>query len=167
MMGNNNDISPPFASRRSFLSLSAAASAALALRIVTEPMLARARVLNFPKDATRIDANENPPGPGASAREAAAAIVPQGGRYSDWLTDDLVKTLAEGEGLKLEQVRVYAGSSEPLHHTVAAFASAQRSYVTAAPGYEAGMITANAIGAKVVKVPLTKDYVHDVKAMLA
>jgi len=162
----NSDFKLPFASRRSFLSLSAAASAALALRIVTEPMLARARVHNFPKDAIRIDANENPLGPCAAAREAATAIVPQGGRYSDWLTDDLVKTLAEMEGLKLEQVRVYAGSSEPLHHTVAAFSSRQRSYVTADPGYEAGMITANALGAKVVKVPLTKTYAHDVKAML-
>src|ERR1700687_1819430 len=167
MMANNNDLSLSSASRRSFLSLSAAASAALALRIVTEPMLAHARVHNFPKDAIRIDANEKPLGPGASAREAPAAIVPQGGRYSDWLTDDLVKTLAEMEGLKLEQVRVYAGSSEPLHHTVAAFTSAQRSYVTADPGYEAGMFAASAIGAKVVKVPLAKSYGHDVKAMLA
>src|ERR1035438_5161768 len=155
-------------SRRSFLTLSAAASAAFAMRIVTEPMLAHARrVHNFPKDAIRIDANENPLGPSASAREAASAIVAQGGRYCDSLTDDLVKTLAEMEGLKLEQVRVYAGSSEPLHHTVAAFSSAQHSYVTADPGYEAGMITAAAIGAKVVKVPLTKTYAHDVKAMLA
>jgi histidinol-phosphate/aromatic aminotransferase/cobyric acid decarboxylase-like protein len=54
-----------------------------------------------------------------------------------------------------------------LHHTVAAFASPQRSYVTADPGYEAGMFTANAIGAKVMKVPLTKTYAHDVKAMMA
>src|ERR1700674_2327377 len=156
-MANNNDLSLPFASRRSFLSLSAAASAALAFRIVTEPMLAHARVHNFPKDAIRIDANENPLGPGASAREAAAAIVPQGGRYSDWLTDDLVKTLAEVEGLKLEQVRVYAGSSEPLHHTVAAFASPQRSYVTADPGYEAGMFAANAVGAVVL---VDEAYIH-------
>jgi histidinol-phosphate aminotransferase len=163
----DHDLSLPSPSRRSFLSLSAAASAALALRIVTEPMLAHARVHNFPKDAIRLDANENPLGPTASAREAAIAIVPQGGRYSDYLTDDLVKTLAEMEGLKPEQVRVYAGSSEPLHHTVAAFTSPQRSYVTADPGYEAGMFAAHAAGAKVVKVALTKTYAHDVKAMLA
>jgi len=163
----DHDLSLPSPSRRSFLSLSAAASAALALRIVTEPMLAHARVHNFPKDAIRLDANENPLGPTASAREAAIAVVPQGGRYSDYLTDDLVKTLAEMEGLKPEQVRVYAGSSEPLHHTVAAFTSPQRSYVTADPGYEAGMFAAHAAGAKVVKVALTKTYAHDVKAMLA
>ena len=83
MAPQDHDFSLPSASRRSFLSLSAAASAALALRIVTEPMLAHARVHNAPKDAIRIDANENPLGPSASAREAAAAIVPQGGRYSD------------------------------------------------------------------------------------
>ncbi len=167
MAPSDNHFRLPSASRRSFLGLSAAASAAFALRIVTEPMLAHARVHNAPKDAIRIDANENPLGPCASAREAAAGIVPQGGRYSDWLTDDLVKTLADMEGLKVEQVRVYAGSSEPLHHTVAAFTSAQRSYVTVDPGYEAGIFTAKAIGAKVVKVPVTKTYAHDVKAMLA
>ena len=154
-------------SRRSFLGLSAAASAAFAVRIVTEPMLAHARIHSAPTDAIRIDANENPLGPSASAREAASAIVNQGGRYSDWLTDELVKTLAENEGLKVEQVRVYPGSSEPLHHTVAVFASATRSYVTGDPGYEAGMFAAEAVGAKVVKVPLTKTYAHDVKAMLA
>jgi histidinol-phosphate aminotransferase len=167
---NANDFSLSSVSRRSFLSLSAAASAALALRIVTEPMLAaqaRARTHNFPKGAIRLDANENPLGPSASAREAIVAIVPQGGRYSDYLTDDLVKTLAEMNGLKLEQVRVYPGSSEPLHHTVAAFTSPQRSYVTADPGYEGGMYAAHATGARAVKVPLTKTYAHDVRAMLA
>jgi histidinol-phosphate aminotransferase len=162
-----NRLSLPSASRRSFLSLSAAASAALALRIVTEPMLAYAARESLPMEGVKIDANENPLGPAASAREALAAIVPQGGRYSFWLNDDLVKTLAETEGLKPEQLRVYPGSSEPLHHAVAVFTSAQRSYVTADPGYEAGMIAAQAGGAKVVKVPLTKSYAHDVKAMLA
>src|SRR5258708_33283935 len=77
-MANHNDLSLPFASRRSFLSLSAAASAALALRIVTEPMLAHARVHNFPKDAIRIDANGNPLGPEASARKAGGAKLPEG-----------------------------------------------------------------------------------------
>ena len=166
-MAHDSNFSVPSASRRSFLGLSAAASAALALRIVTEPMLAGAKVQNFPRDGVRINANENPLGPGAAAREAAAAIVPQGGRYSDWLTEDLVKALAEMEGLTPEQVRVYPGSSGPLHYTVAAFASPQRSYVTADPGYEAGMFAAHAVGAKVIKVPLTKTYAHDVRAMLA
>jgi histidinol-phosphate aminotransferase len=171
MPTHDNILSASSASRRSFLSLSAAASAALALRIVTEPMLAEAQRVqhNFhslPKDAIRIDANENPLGPGAAARDALTSIIPEGGRYSFWLADELVATLAGTEELKEEQVRVYAGSSVPLHHAVAAFTSSQRSYVTADPGYEAGMAAAGTVGARVVKVPLTKSYAHDVRAML-
>lgn len=164
-MSNHHRVLP--ASRRSFLSLSAAASAALAMRIVTEPMLARARVHDTPQGAVMIDANENPLGPCVSARAAISAIIPQGGRYSDGLTDKLVYEIAQMEGLKPDHVLVYPGSSEPLHHTVCAYTSSSRSYVTADPGYEAGMFAANAAGAKVVKVPLSKAYAHDVKAMLA
>ena len=164
-MPHNFALTPP--SRRSFLRLSAATSAALAFRIVTEPILAHAAARNFPKDAVRINANENPLGPCPSAREAAAAIISQGGRYSESLTEEFIKTFTETEGLKPEQVRVYPGSSGPLHYSVAAFVSPQRSYVTADPGYEAGMFAAKSSNAKIVKVPLTRTYAHDVKAMLA
>jgi histidinol-phosphate aminotransferase len=156
---------PP--SRRSFLTVSAAASAALAFRIVSEPMLAYAARHARAHDGIMIDANENPLGPCSAARDAVAAITPQGGRYSDWLTDDLVKQLAQTESVKPEYVQVFPGSSEPLHHTVSVFASPKRSYVTADPGYEAGMFAAERANARVAKVPLAKDYSHDVPAMLA
>jgi histidinol-phosphate aminotransferase len=158
---------PAFRSRRSFLQVSAAAAAAVGFRIVTEPMLARADSNPFPPNAVIIDANENPLGPSAAAREAAAGITPQGGRYSDWLTEDLVKTFAAMEGLKPEYVRAFPGSGGPLHYAVLAFTSPTKSYVTADPGYESGMHAASISGAKVVKVPLTKTFAHDVKAMLA
>jgi histidinol-phosphate aminotransferase len=153
-------------SRRSFLGFSAVTTTAVALRIVTEPMLAHA-ARHLIHEGVMIDANENPLGPSAAAREAVVAIAPQGGRYSDWMTEDLVKQLADLEGLKPTHLRVYPGSSTPLHYTVGAFTSPTRSYVTADPGYEAGMFSAKATGARVVKVPLTRDYAHDVKAMLA
>src|SRR5882724_7776778 len=157
----------PSKSRRSFLSLSAAASAAVALRMVTEPMLARARDHHPPAGSIMIDANENPLGPCSSAREAIVTITPQGGRYLDGLTEDLVNAIAKMEGMKPDYVTVHAGSTVPLHNTVCAFTSPQRSYVTADPGFEAGMFSAKAMGARVVKVPLTKAHAHDVKAMLA
>ena len=68
-MATDNDFSVPSPSRRSFLSLSAATSAALAMRIITEPMLAHARLHSVPKDAVRIDANENPLGPKMCIRD--------------------------------------------------------------------------------------------------
>ncbi len=48
-----------------------------------------------------------------------------------------------------------------------AFTSPGKSYVTADPGYEAGMHAAGIAGARVIKVPLTSNYSHDVRAMLA
>ena len=153
----------PF-SRRSFLQLSAAAAA---FQMVTEPMLAAAARKQAPADAVVIDSNENPLGPCAAARAAISAIIPQGGRYSDYLTDDLIHTFAQLESLNPECVHAFDGSTPGLHFGVIAFTSPQKSYVTADPGYEAGMFAAAAAGAQVVKVPLTRAYAHDVKAMLA
>ena len=154
-------------SRRSFLHLSTAASAALAFRIVTEPMLAYAQQRPLAADGVRINANENPLGPCAAARSAIAAIIPETGRYRFGSSREFVKLYAQSVGVGEEQVRIYAGSSEPLHYTVMAFTSPKASYVTADPGYEAGMFAANSTGARVVKVPLTKTYAHDVRGMIA
>ena len=153
----------PF-SRRSFLQLSAAAAA---FQFVTEPMLAAAARRPYSADGVMIDSNENPLGPCQSARVAISVIIPQGGRYLDHLTDDLIHTFAQLEGLNPDNVRVFPGSTPPLHFGVIAFTSAEKSYVGADPGYEAGPHAASAVNARVVKVPLTKTYAHDVKAMLA
>jgi len=155
-------------SRRRFLQASAFASAGMALRIASEPALAAAqrkeKVLH--PGAVVLDANENPLGPCEVARKAVADIAPQGGRYSDWMTRDLAKIFSESQGLKPDYLRIYPGSSEPLHFSVLAFTSPSKSYVTADPGYEAGMRAAQVSGARVVKVPLTKTYSHDVAAMV-
>ena len=160
----------PHFSRRSFLHLSAAASAAAAFRVMNEPMLAAAARHQRPphaKDAVLIDSNENPLGPCQAARDAISAIIPQGGRYSDNLTDELVSTFAQLEDLKTDYIYCTAGSTPPLCLSVLAFTSPQKSYVTADPCFETGMMMASIAGARVVKVPLTKTYAHDVKAMLA
>ena len=168
-------------SRRSFLQFGAAGSAALAGGILSEPFFAAAaRAVSasslpgislppgpFPKDAVIIDANENPLGPCTVAREAIAEITAGSGRYSYWLTEGLTKKFAAQEGLKPDYVRAFPGSGEPLHFSVLAFTGPSKSYVTADPGYEAGMYAAKVASAKVVKTSLTRSYAHDVKAMLA
>ena len=168
------------ASRRSFLRYAALAAAT---PILTEAYFARAAqqatassakprrrsfVLNPPPDAVLINANENPLGPCQAAREAIAHLVPTGGRYDFYgETDKLVKTIAAQHNLSEEYITVYAGSSEPLHYTVLAFTSPTRSLVIADPSYEAAMMAAMSSGAKINKVPLTADYAHDLKAMVA
>jgi histidinol-phosphate aminotransferase len=157
----------PRFSRRSFLHLSAAATAAASFRLMSEPMLAAAsRRKAHSADAVLIDSNENPLGPSPAARDAMAGILSQGGRYSDNLTDDLVQTFSQIEGLNPEYVTATVGSTPPLALSVLAFTSPQKSYVTGDPGFELGMMTAQNNDARVVKVPLTKTHAHDVKAML-
>ena len=173
MTENDSRCGMSAASRRSFLQLGAAGSAALASGILGESFFAasaRAASLPhgpFPKDAVIIDANENPLGPCSVARQAIADITSDSGRYSFWLTEDLAKRFAEQQGLKPEYVRAFPGSGEPLHFSVLAFTSTAHSYVTADPGYEAGMHAAKISNARVVKAPLSSSYAHDVKAMLA
>lgn len=157
-------------SRRNFLQFSAAASAAAVFPAFTESMLAQsARQLRHEPTpgAVVIDANENPLGPCKAACDAMAAIVPDGNRYASYLTDDLIKTFAQGEGVDPDWVRVTAGSTPALSLGVLAFASPEKSYVTADPSFELGMMMADHIKARTVKVPLTNTYAHDVRAMLS
>jgi histidinol-phosphate aminotransferase len=153
-------------SRRSFMQVSAAASAAAAFRILHEPMIAEAKWHGYPSSAVRIDSNENPLGPSSAARQAAQAIVADGGRYDDAYTEKLEELFAQQNGLDPEWVRTYAGSSSPLTYAVFSLTSDKKSYVTADPGYELGMMSCPFSNTRVVKIPLTSTYSHDVKAML-
>jgi SAM-dependent methyltransferase len=139
--------------------------------MATEPMLASAaRRLSAVdgavdrKSAIYLDSNENPLGPCAAARQAIAEITPSGGRYLDDLSEQLVKLFAQQEGLKADYVRLYAGSSEPLHYTVLAFTSPSRSYVTADPGFEAGIFMSRISGARVVAVEPAAQAIRDGRA---
>jgi histidinol-phosphate aminotransferase len=157
-------------SRRSFLQV--AATSAVAVRFMSEPMLAAAARMPIPhpalsKDAVMIDYNENPLGPCQAARKAIADAIPQGGRYCDSFVDELTQTFARLEGLKDDSFHIFPGSTVPIFGAVTAFTSPQKCYVTADPGYEAGMFAATISNARVVKVPLAKSYAHDVKAMIA
>jgi histidinol-phosphate aminotransferase len=155
-------------SRRSFGRLATMLTASSTLPFFNESALAQlSQVRGAPPDAVMINANENPLGPCAEAAEAMRNVVAKGGRYMYGETDAFRQTLAEQEGVKDSYVQPFAGSSAPLHQSVLAFTSPTKSFVMGDPGYESGERAARFIGAKVIKVPLTKDYRHDVKAMVA
>jgi histidinol-phosphate aminotransferase len=154
-------------SRRSFGKVAALISAGATLPFYNEAALAQFSKVSggIPADAVKIDANENPLGPCSDAIDAIQSIVPKGGRYQYELTDQFRQILAESEGVPASHVNPYPGSSQPLHLAVIAFTSPQKSLVTGDPGYEAPERAAEFIGSKVNRVPLTKTYAHDVKAM--
>ena len=154
-------------SRRNLGKIAAMVTAGASMPFYNESALAQlSKVDNVPADAVMINSNENPLGPCPEAKEAAMKIVSQGGRYLYGETDKVAKIMSEQEGVKVSYVRVYPGSSAPLHQAVLAFTSPEKPLVMADPGYEAGGRAAAFIGSKVIKVPLTADYKHDVKEML-
>lgn len=160
---------PANVSRRSFGKMAALLTAGAALPFYSESQLALAQLSKvgpLPLDAVKINANENPLGPCPEAVAAITRIIQRGGRYEYEETDTFAKTLAELEQLDTEYVLPFAGSSDPLHRAVLAYTSKEKSFVIADPGYEAGMRAAQFIGAKIVKVPLTKSYAHDAKVMV-
>jgi len=156
-------------SRRNFGRIAAMITAGATLPFYNEPALAQLSKRTAPEDSVFINANENPLGPCKEAREAVARMIEFGGRYRYSEGDRVQTLLSEQEGVKRPYVRIFAGSSGPLHQAVLAFTSPTKPFVTCDPGYEAGERAARSFGADVVRVPLMKDkgYAHDVKKMAA
>jgi len=153
-------------SRRQMGKVAALLSAGAAALRVTGAMAQQAA--KPVEGAVRIGANECWTGPFPVAAEAAFKLVREGNRYEP---DDehakLFAAVAAVEGIPAEHITAWPGSSDPLSRVAVAYASPTRGIVTGNPAYEAIWRTGDWLGAKVTKVPLTKDYAHDVKAMLA
>jgi histidinol-phosphate aminotransferase len=165
-------------SRRSFLRI---AGAAATLPVLTEGHFALAAMQQTagtrPNRADRpvpdanavmINANENPLGPCPAALDAITAVAKTGGRYdATGCQKELSVLLSKEYGIPADHFLVYAGSSEPLQFASLAFSSPAQPLVSADPSYEAGPRAAKEGGAKVIMVPLTSTYAHDLKAMVA
>ena len=159
-------------SRRSFGKIASVLAAGATMPFYNEPALAQlSKITNIPARRRIINANENPLGPSPEALEAAHKICSNGGPLSVQRNRRSRQALlASQEGLpKPEYVRMFPGSSAPLHQAPLAFCSPTKAFVVGDPGYESGAKAAAWIKAPVVKVPLLKDkgYAHDVKAMAA
>lgn len=156
-------------SRRNFGRLAAMITAGATLPFYNEPAIAQLSAIRgpMPTDAVKINANENPLGPCEEALAAIHKVAKDSGRYLYEETFGFQELLAVQEGLKPNYVQPYAGSSAPLHQAVLGFTSPTKPFVTADPGYEAPERAAQFIGTKVIRVPLTANYAHDVKKMAA
>jgi len=112
-----------------------------------------------------ISSNENPMGPTPEGIAAMAKVGPLGWRYRPQGENvDFESLLHSVENVKQGYVNGYPGSSQPLAQCAPAFTSPTRSWVMGSPGYGSG--AGRFVGNKVVKVPLRKDYSHDVEAMI-
>jgi histidinol-phosphate/aromatic aminotransferase/cobyric acid decarboxylase-like protein len=119
----------------------------------------------YDPEVVRITSNENPMGPCKEGLEALYKVAPMGWRYSPQGENlEFNSLLASTENVPQDHVIAFPGSSIPLANSAAAFTSPTRSWVMGGPGYGSG--AGRYIGAKSIKVPLRKDYSHDVEAMI-
>jgi histidinol-phosphate aminotransferase len=155
-------------SRRQFGRVAALLTASSALPFYNEAALAQdLRALGtIPADAVRLHTNENPLGPCPAALDAIRRLLPRGGQYLFGETAAFVEAMAEAVGLRTSHILATAGSSDPLHRAVLAYTSPSKPLIVADPGYEAPARAATFLGARVIQVPLRRDYAHDARAMV-
>src|SRR4051794_19413048 len=111
----------------------------------------------------RLLANENPFGPSAKAKKAIAEAIDLSYQYPFRSEKLLEAKILEYEGLREGQLLMAAGSSPLL--LAAALCFGKGTIVSANPTYEDLLKHAEQLGTKVVRVPLTADYVFDLDAM--
>jgi histidinol-phosphate aminotransferase len=151
--------------RRGFTQLLGFGVASAALR----PTLSLASEAPPPAAASgvvRLSSNENPYGPSPAAFDAMRQAFGLSWRYPDEAVDALAADLAKLHGVPEDHLVVGAGSSEILKLAAAAYTGPGRPAVMADPTFEAVGHYAKAVGAEVVKVPLTPDARHDLGKML-
>lgn len=118
-----------------------------------------------PEGAIRINFNENPYGPCPKALSALDTCGGIAARYPDQAYFALCDEIARKHGLKRENVTLGCGSTEVLCIADEAFVGPGKHLVVADPTFEAVIEYVNAAHGEAVKVPLTKDYRHDLPAM--
>jgi histidinol-phosphate aminotransferase len=151
-------------SRRGFARLVGAATAVATMPAFPSLLLAKAA---GEAKAIRLSANENPYGPSPASIRAVAEAMQNASRYPDDAVDALTGQLAALHRVSQSEVLLGNGSSEILKLAASAWLPKSHRLVMADPAFEALAIYAAAIGAEVVRVPLTAAYAHDLEKMKA
>ncbi|HEX9885175.1 MAG TPA: aminotransferase class I/II-fold pyridoxal phosphate-dependent enzyme, partial [Longimicrobiales bacterium] len=154
--------------RRRFLRSGAAAVAAPAvLPLLPHRLCALTgdRARPMVADELRLNANENPLGPSARAREAAVAAMDQANRYPTELPRPLREALALKHGVGVDGIVLGNGSTELIQVVIQASALDGLTIVSPMPTFDDVGRYAAPSRVRVVDVPLTADHQHDLEAM--
>jgi histidinol-phosphate aminotransferase len=115
--------------------------------------------------AIMIDANENPYGPSQRARDAITTSENVASRYPDSMDTHMVEAVAKHHNVSPDQVLLGCGSTEILRCADFAFLGSTKNVIAAEPTFEAVLNFAKVMQSNPIKVPLTADHRHDLKAM--
>ncbi len=156
-------------SRRSFLGSLGAGTAAAALQIpfpgATIAVARTTSISRSGKTGVRLDSNENAYGLAPRVKQAIQEAIGQAHRYPDAARREFSDLVAQKHRVSTEQVLIGCGSVELLQAAARALTGPKKKVVLASPTFEVIGRAAEALGAQVVRVPLTKDFAHDVSAM--
>ncbi len=115
----------------------------------------------------RLHRNENAYGPSPAVATAIRESASAASRYPDVEAEALRRTIADRHRVAPEQVVLGCGSGEILRMAIDAFARPPRTLVAAQPTFEGLGEQVRLAGVDVRRVPLRRDYSHDISAMLA
>jgi len=113
----------------------------------------------------RLNFNENPFGPSKKALQALVETAWSGNRYGFDEARAFIEEIAEKEGVSKDHIMLGPGSTDLLEKTAIIHCKEGGNMIAADPSYMALVKTSLALGANWRKVPLTKDYQHDLPAM--
>ena len=116
-------------------------------------------------DVVKLASNENPIGPSRKAIEALMASASDVSVYPDARSLRLRTKLAERHGISIDQVMVGNGSDEIIAVLGQMFLEPGTELVMGHPSFLRYDAAAHVSDSKLVKVPLTADWKHDLPAM--
>lgn len=119
------------------------------------------------KDIVKLASNENPLGPSPKAVLAMQEAATEAHRYPDTQSWQLKEALADKFGVPSSQVMLGAGSDELIGMLGQIYVGPGDEAVFGDPSFLRYDAAVELADAQIVKVPLTKDWVHDLDAMKA
>jgi len=153
-------------SRRTFL-ISAGAAAFAGLGRASADTQQPAQATADAGGVVRLDRNENPYGPSPRVVDAIRDSMQKVSRYPRSEMDLLADRIAAMHHVKRDQVVLGCGSTDILRMAAGAFLGPDKQLMQATPTYEVMESYARAASAKVISIPITHRYAHDVAAILA
>jgi histidinol-phosphate aminotransferase len=129
--------------------------------------VARARALSGHADIARLGSNENPLSCSPKVMAALASTAFEPWRYADPACAELREVLGRHVGVDAAEIVAGNGSEEMIAAISRAFLVPGASVLTVVPSFGLHEIEPLAVGAKVVKVPMTANLDFDIPALEA
>ncbi|WP_422079993.1 pyridoxal phosphate-dependent aminotransferase [Ulvibacterium sp.] len=120
----------------------------------------------FPPNGTiRLNANENPYGPSKRIRETISSSLDEACRYPFRALSGLVDGIAKKEGVTKDHVVITGGSTEGLRAAGLTYGIGNGEIIAADPTFHVMMHYAETFGARIHRVPVDEEMVHDLDGM--